>query len=173
MSCFHHQLPLQVGQESFLVPTWSSQVHKFIVFYVYREHFLGIINLLSSLSRIWVIPSLFYCFGACLMLLFHGFVAKQACLVLWLSKPVFLGNHQLTGVSHFYLWSPNGINHLITYFVALPCPSHPHPSLQSLIMGPAPTLLLSSSTFLPSSSHSGSSSASAGQDSPSLGFRSY
>ena len=46
-----------------------------IVFYVYREHVLGIINLLNSLSRIWVIPSLFYCLGACLMLLLHGFVA--------------------------------------------------------------------------------------------------
>ena len=32
-------------------------------------------------------PPLFYCFGACLMLLLHGFVAKQTCLVLWLSKP--------------------------------------------------------------------------------------
>ena len=33
------------------------------------------------------------------MLLLHGFVAKQACLVLWLSKP-FLSNHSFTGVSH-------------------------------------------------------------------------
>ena len=29
-------------------------------------------------------------------LLLHGFVAKQACLVLWLSKPVFMSDHQIT-----------------------------------------------------------------------------
>ena len=28
-----------------------------------------------------------------------GFVAKLACLVLWVSKPAFLSDHQLTGVS--------------------------------------------------------------------------
>ena len=32
---------------------------------------------------------LFYCFRVCLMLLLHGFVAKQACLVLWLNKSTF------------------------------------------------------------------------------------
>ena len=35
------------------------------------------------------------------MLPLRGFVAKQACLVLWLSKP-FLSNHYLTGVSHIF-----------------------------------------------------------------------
>ena len=39
-----------------------------------------------------LMPPLFYCLGAHLMLLLHGFVAKQACSVLWLSKP-FLSNH--------------------------------------------------------------------------------
>ena len=37
-----------------------------------------------------------HCFtvlGASLMLLSHGFVAKQACMVLWLSKPDSLSNH--------------------------------------------------------------------------------
>ena len=43
------------------------------------------------------------------MLLLHGFVAKQACLVLWLSKP-FLSNHSFTGVSHSPL--VGFINHL-------------------------------------------------------------
>ena len=61
-----------------------------IVIHVCRERVLGIINILSSLGRMWV--SLFYCLGACLMLLPHGFVAKQACLVLPLSKPL-LSNH--------------------------------------------------------------------------------
>ena len=28
-----------------------------------------------------------------LVLLLHGFAAKQACLVLWLSKPAFSSNH--------------------------------------------------------------------------------
>ena len=39
-----------------------------IVFGVCRKHVLGIINLLSSLGKM-----LFYCFGACLMLLLHEF----------------------------------------------------------------------------------------------------
>ena len=33
-----------------------------------------------------------YCLGSCLMLLLHGFAAKQACLILWLSKPAFLSD---------------------------------------------------------------------------------
>ena len=36
-----------------------------------------------------LMPLLFYCFGVRLVLLLHGFVVKQACLVLWLSKPDF------------------------------------------------------------------------------------
>ena len=32
MSCFHHQLLLQVEQGSFHVLTWSSQVHKLLLF---------------------------------------------------------------------------------------------------------------------------------------------
>jgi len=36
-----------------------------------------------------LMPPLFYYLGTCLMFLSHGFVAKQACLVLWLSKPAF------------------------------------------------------------------------------------
>ena len=39
--------------------------------------------------------------------LMHGFVAKQACLILWLSKPTFLSNHQFIGVSQtFSTYSP-------------------------------------------------------------------
>ena len=68
-----------------------------------------------------LMPPLLYCLGACLMLLLHGFVTKQACLVLWLSKPAFFSNHKLTGVSHifFYLQSLSGINYLITHCVPL------------------------------------------------------
>ena len=53
-----------------------------------------IISLLNSLNRMWVACN--HCFivlGACLMLLLHGFVAKQFCLVLWLSKPALLIDH--------------------------------------------------------------------------------
>ena len=39
------------------------------------------------------IPPLFSCLGTCLRLLVPGFVAKQACLVLWLSKPTFVNNY--------------------------------------------------------------------------------
>ena len=35
-------------------------------------------------------PSLSYCLGACPVLLLPGFVAKQACLFLWISKPAFI-----------------------------------------------------------------------------------
>ena len=31
--------------------------------------------------------------GTCLAFLLHGFAAKQACLVLCLSKPTFLSDH--------------------------------------------------------------------------------
>ena len=63
---------------------------------------------------------LFYCFGTRLMLLLHGFVVKHASLVLQLSKPTFLNNRYLTGVSHiFYLQSSSGINYLITYLASL------------------------------------------------------
>ena len=36
-----------------------------------------------------LIPPLFYCLGACLVLLLHGFVANQTCLILWLNKHNF------------------------------------------------------------------------------------
>ena len=52
---------------------------------------LGIISALSSLGRMWVSCHRFFlfCFGARPVLLLRGFVAKQGCLVLWLSKPAF------------------------------------------------------------------------------------
>ena len=50
-----------------------------IVFYVCREHALGIINLLSSDGQdVSLMAPLFYCLGACLVLLLPGFIAKQA-----------------------------------------------------------------------------------------------
>ena len=61
-------------------------------FYVCAEHVLVVINFLSSLGRTELIPPLFYCLGACLVLLPPGFVPKQACLLLWLSKAAFLSN---------------------------------------------------------------------------------
>ena len=79
-----------------------------IVFYVFREH-LGIINLLSSLGRMWVSP--LCCLGSCLMLPLHGFVAKQACSL----EPSF----NLQGVSRtFSTYRPlMGLtNHLLCPF---------------------------------------------------------
>ena len=54
---------------------------------VCREHVLGTINLLSSLGRMWVLCH--HGFRVCPMLLFPAFVAKQICLGLQLTKPVF------------------------------------------------------------------------------------
>ena len=58
------------------------------------------------------------CFGACLMLLFHGlkaslpgFVVKQTCFLKW-----FL---TYKGPLFFFLWSLRGIDYLITYFVPI------------------------------------------------------
>ena len=59
-----------------------------IVFYVCREHVLGIFNFLSSLGRIW--GSCCHFGGMSPVLLLHDFVAKQACLV---SCKSFLSNH--------------------------------------------------------------------------------
>ena len=56
-------------------------------------------------------PPLFYCFGACLVLLLCGFIAKKACLVVWLGKLAFLSYHELTRVFVFLdFQSPSGIN---------------------------------------------------------------
>ena len=75
---------------SYMVKLGSQTVD----FYVWTEHVLGVINLLNSLGRMW--NSFHHCFivwGAHLVLLLYGFVAKQASLVLWLSKPAFLSDH--------------------------------------------------------------------------------
>ena len=61
-----------------------------------EEHVLGINKLLSSVGRMWV--SFYHCFiglGACLKLLLYGFIAEQACLLLWLSKAAFLSERPL------------------------------------------------------------------------------
>ena len=63
------------------------------VFYVCGEHVLGIINFTELTGQEGgLTPPLFYCLGAYRVLLWHAFVAKQACLVLWLNKPAFLSN---------------------------------------------------------------------------------
>ena len=69
-----------------------SPFHIFFVFNMYKEacpwnHYTNLTDRMCGL------PQLFYYFGACLMLLLHGFVAKQACLALLLSKPAFLNDH--------------------------------------------------------------------------------
>ena len=83
-------------------PGWAGEfsclcgwgwVHKLLFFYVCRKHVLGVTNLLSSLGRMPSLPLLFNWLGACPVILLHDFFAKQACLVLWLSKPDFSSNH--------------------------------------------------------------------------------
>ena len=133
MSSFYHRLLLLVWQERFfvclfvLVPIWSNQdchgtmqqsplasvqclsftlkCHLSIncCFCVCWEHVLGVINLLSSLGRIWV--SYHHCVIVFRNILFlsHDFVAKQAYVVLWLNKPAFLSNHWHTVFSRFLL----------------------------------------------------------------------
>ena len=84
-------------------PDWAGEVSclcvvklcpQNIVFYVCREHVLGIIDLLSSLGRMW--GSCHHCFIAA------GYVPCFSCMalllskpawVLWLRKPAFLSNH--------------------------------------------------------------------------------
>ena len=63
------------------------------VFYVQRAC-PGIINLLSSLERMWV--SCHHCF----IVLEH--VLCFCCLLLLLSKSAFLSNYERTGVSHVF-----------------------------------------------------------------------
>ena len=96
-----------------------------IVFWMCREHVLGIINLLSSLGRIWF--SCHHCFTV------WGHVLCFCCMVLLLGKPAwFCGYASLSWVIinlhgspvYFYLQSPGGINYLITYFVPSFCPCH-------------------------------------------------
>ena len=63
------------------------------VFSVWREHVLIPRTTEQEES---LMPPLVDCFEARLQLLLCGFVAKQACLVLWLNKSVFfffLSNH--------------------------------------------------------------------------------
>lgn len=81
-----------------------------------RQHFLGLINSLSSLGRMW---------GSCPPRLLLGglsralyvFAAKQACLALWLSQPAFLSDHHLPVVPVFSLltvpWWDCLFNHLV------------------------------------------------------------
>ena len=87
-----------------------------------RGHVLGIINSLSSLGSGGSPAPLFHCLGAGLVFTLPGFVAKLACLVLWLSKPAFSSDHQLTGSAVFScLQSPSGMSCLITCCSPLLC----------------------------------------------------
>ena len=92
-----------------------------------EKHVLGITHWLTSLGRIWA--SFYHCFivwGAFLMLLLHGFVAKRACLLLLLSRVII--NLQGSPIRFSCLQSPSGINYFITCFDPLLCPCHPQPS---------------------------------------------
>ena len=63
-----------------------------IAFYVCIVFVLGII-ILAHWALCSSHPPLFYCLGARLVFLLPDFVVKQACLILWLSKPGFLRDY--------------------------------------------------------------------------------
>ena len=73
----------------------SSHFFLIFLFLVHAEEcVLGIINLVSSLVRMWV--SCHHCFivwGHVSCLCCVDFVSKQVCSVLWLSKPAFFSDH--------------------------------------------------------------------------------
>ena len=99
---FSYPYRVKLGSQTILLCVWVNEC-------VCREHVLGIINLLSSLGRMWVSP--LRCLGSCLMLPLHGFVAKQACSL----EPSF----NLQGVSRtFSTYRPlMGLtNHLLCPF---------------------------------------------------------
>ena len=77
MPSFHHQFLLQVGQGRFLVPTWSSWVYK-VSFFTCAESMWQHTELPGQ--DVGLLPPVFSCLGACLVLLTHGFVAKRAWL---------------------------------------------------------------------------------------------
>ena len=89
-----------------------------------REHVPGVVNLPSSLGRVWAHVTIFDCLGVCLMLLLHYFASKQVCLVLWLANLLSWVIINIQDLLYFFLYlqSPSGINYLITYFAPLLCP---------------------------------------------------
>ena len=90
--------------------------HKLLFFMCAESLSSGPLTYRAHWAGCGLMPPLFHCLGAGLRLLFQGFVAKQTCLVLWLSKPTFLSNRYLTGLPYiFYLQSPLGAEYWITY----------------------------------------------------------
>ena len=143
MSHFHHQLLLQVGQGSFLVPTWSSQdcygtletLFQVLVqwgSFTLKHHF-SIKYCFSCVQR--TCPKFYWAHWAgcgshtmivqwcgscfCSMVLLQsglGFVVRQTWILEW--------SLIYRGLPYFFLHlhSPTGINYLITNFVPLLCP---------------------------------------------------
>lgn len=73
-----------------------------IVLYVHR----ACPNMLSYWSGCRYHATIDLFFGACLMSLLHGFVSKQALLVLWLSKLLFQVTAESYRTSHICLLTP-------------------------------------------------------------------
>ena len=65
------------GAGEFSCPYMVKQGPQIIVFYVCGEHVLGIMNLLSSQAGRWSHVTTVLFFGACLVLLSHGFVVEK------------------------------------------------------------------------------------------------
>ena len=71
-------------------PSASSWVHKWLFFMCAESMSSGSLNCWAHWAGCGLMPPLFHCLGACLVLLLHGFVAKRACLVFVVKQTCFL-----------------------------------------------------------------------------------
>ena len=81
---------------------WVSPFHQSLVFMCAERMSRESLTYWLSGQDVGLMPPLFHCLRPRLRLLLRGFAAKQAWLVLWLSKSVFLSDHELTRVSHAF-----------------------------------------------------------------------
>jgi len=81
---------------------WVSPFHQSLVFMCAERMSRESLTYWLSGQDVGLMPPLFHCLRPHLRLLLRGFAAKQAWLVLWLSKSVFLSDHELTRVSHAF-----------------------------------------------------------------------
>ena len=68
---------------SFVVPVWSNYIHKLLFFMGAESMSCTRSHLLTELTGqdVGLVSPLFYCLGACHMLLLHGFVIMQTCFL--------------------------------------------------------------------------------------------
>jgi len=116
--------PSSVEQESFLVPIWSSWVHR-LLFMCAESMSLGSLAYWAHAQDVGLMPPLFHNLGTCLMF-FSWFCCSASLLGFVVKQTRFLGK-SLTyrSLPYFfcgYLQSPRGINCLTPCFVPSLCP---------------------------------------------------